>query len=285
MEHTALRGWLLDRLETPAYWPEPALQRIAELAARAERDADFMAVAGLFTGQAGFDVPALLRQLLADESVPALKVLRYKEPGLRKRAEWEHTWQQQRREDAIDTAVAAATPRRDDETDAAWQARITPEQERRKLAEVGRLPAPPKYKSSDFLKPALWRLRGGLDVPKERFFTVPDPQSPADALYGWAGFNPAQRVRALAGAWIDGEQRSGAAPDQLLPLLVALDEELPWVLQWHNQIDPDTDVATGDYFRSWLDEQLNRHAWTRQSLTGWTPLATARRGRRARAEN
>lgn len=282
LEKSALRGWLLDRLETAAFWPEPALQRVGDLAARAERDADFMAVAALYTGQHAFDPSALVRELVAEESVPALKALRYKESGLRKRADWEHTWEQQRREDAIDAAVAAANPRRDDESEDDWQARIKPEQDRRKLAEVGRLPAPPKYKSSDFLRTPYWRLRGGLDVPRERFFTVPDPQSPADWLYGWAGWNPAQRVRALAGAWIDGLERSGADPDQLLPLLVALDEELPWVLQWHNDIDPDTDARPGDYFRDWLAQQLNQHHWTRQTLTERQPRTTPRRGRRAR---
>lgn len=283
LEKVALRGWLLGRLETPACWPEPALQRIGDLAARAERDADFMAVAALLTGQPAFDLAALLRDLLADESVPALKVLRYKPAGLRKRADWEHTWDQQRREDAIDAAVAAEHPRAEGESEADWQARIKPEQDQRKLAEIGRLPAPPKYTSADFLKPGYWRLRGGLDVPKERCFTVPDPQSPGDWLYGWAGWNPAQRVRALAGAFIDGIERSGADPAQLLPLLIALDEALPWVLQWHNAIDPDTDVRPGDYFQQWLGEQLNHHHWTRQTLAEWQPPAAARRGRRPRA--
>lgn len=282
LKQAALRGWLLDRLEDSRYWPEPALQRAGDLAARAERDADFMAVAALLTGQPAFDVTALVRELSTGESVPALKVLRYKAPGLRKRADWEHTWEQQRREDAIDAAVAAEGSRRDGEAEAEWQARIKSEQGRRKLAEVGRLPAPPKYTSADFLKTGYWRLRGGLDVPKERFFTVPDPRSPADWLYGWAGWNPAQRVRALAGAWIDGEERSGVDPVQLLPLLVAIDEELPWVLQWHNALDAETDVRPGDYFQSWLGEQLNRHGWTRQTLAEWRPAASSR-GRRARS--
>ncbi len=283
LEQAALRGWLLDRVETPAYWPEPALQRVGELAARAERDAGFMAVAALLTGQHAFDLAALVRELLQDDAVPALKVLRYKAPGLRKRADWEHTWAEQRREDAIDAAVAAEHPRREDEDAAQWQARLQPLQGARKMADVGRLPAPPKYTSADFLKPAYWRLRGGLDVPKERCFTVPDPQAPGDWLYGWAGWNPAQRVRALAGAWIDGEERSGADPAQLLPLLIALDEELPWVLQWHNAIDPETDVRPGDYFRDWLAQQLNRHHWTRQTLADWQPPVAARRGRRPQA--
>jgi len=281
LEQAALKGWLLDRLETTGNWPEPALLRVADLAAHAERDADFMAVAALYTGQPAFDVSALILALLKDESVPALKLLRYKESGLRKRADWEQTWQQQRHEDAIDAEVAAAHPRFDDEPEAEWQARIKPQQDQRKAAEIGPIPAPPKYASTDFLNTTLWRLRGGLDVAKERFFSVPDPESPSDWLYGWAGWNPAQRVRALAGAYIHAEQSSGADTIHLIPLLAAIQEELPWVLQWHNAIDPETDVRPGDYFRDWLGEQLNRHGWTLETLNEWKPAGVAR-GRRAR---
>jgi hypothetical protein len=271
LEQAALKGWLLDRLETPAYWSEAVLQRVPDLAAHAERDSDFMAVAALYTGQPGFDVPALILALLKDESVPALKVLRYKESGLRKRADWEHTWQLQRREDALDAEIAAAQPRRPDESEAEWQTRIKPAQDQRKADEIGRLAAPPKYISADFLGSSLWRLRGGLDVPKERFFTVPDPQAPSDWLYGWAGWNPSKRVRALAGSYLHLEQGSGVDPVRLIPLLTAINEELPWVLQWHNTMDPELDIRPGDYFRSWLGEQLNRHGWTLETLDDWRP--------------
>jgi hypothetical protein len=282
MEQAALSGWLLNRLETAHYWPEPAMQRVTEIAARAERDSDFMAVAALYTGHPGFDVPALILALLKDESVPALKVLRYKDSGLRKRLDWEHTWEQQRAEDAIDAAVATEHPRFEGESEAEWQARIKPERDKRKAVRVGKIPAPPKYASADFLNTTLWRLRGGLDVPKERFSTVPDPQAPGEWLYGWAGWSPAQRVRALAGAYLHAEQSSGVDAIHLIPLLAAIQEELPWVLQWHNAMDPDLDVRLGDYFRSWLGEQLNRHGWTSDTLNEWRPIATLR-GRRARS--
>src|SRR5205814_2700243 len=104
---------------------------------------------------------------------------RYAETGLRKRAQWEETWEKQRREDAIDAEVAAqrdeflwaaATrlhPRHDDETAEAWSERLasvatTPEiqapadrqieeeQKRRKKEEVGDIPVPPKYRTADF---------------------------------------------------------------------------------------------------------------------------------------
>jgi hypothetical protein len=97
LERAAFKEWLLDRLETPGYWSQFALLGVAELAANAVRDSEFMKVAALYTGQPGFDVSALVLVLLGDESAPGLKVLRYKESGLRKRVDWEHTWEVQRR--------------------------------------------------------------------------------------------------------------------------------------------------------------------------------------------
>lgn len=79
----ALRGWLLDRLETGRYWPEPRLQSARQLADRAQTDADFIQVAELYVGHPGFDAPALVAELVEGESVPLLPVLRYKPSGLR----------------------------------------------------------------------------------------------------------------------------------------------------------------------------------------------------------
>src|SRR5205807_8542549 len=61
-EQRALRGWLLDRLETERYWPrgEPLLQSCAQLGTRAQTDADFMQVAALYTDNPVFDVATLV---------------------------------------------------------------------------------------------------------------------------------------------------------------------------------------------------------------------------------
>lgn len=280
LEQDALKSWLLDRLETQTYWAQPELRGIATLAATAERDRDWMQVAELYTGQPGFDIPALLRKLVEDEAAPALKVLRYKAAGLRKRAEWEQTWDLQRREDRIDAEVVPENPQGDDEAEDDWQQRIQAEQAQRKADEIGDIPAPPKYKKGDFQNNTLWRLRGGLDVPKERFFCVPDPQNPGEWLYGWAGWNPAQRAQALAGAYIHAEQ-TGTELTRLIPLLAAIHEQLPWVRQWHNDIDPTMDVRPGEYFTNWLHQQLNQQGWTTQTLADWQPESTTRRRRRA----
>ena len=54
-----------------------------------------------------FELEALIADLALKESVPHLAAFRYTEAGLRKRTQWEETWEKQRREDAIDAEVAA----------------------------------------------------------------------------------------------------------------------------------------------------------------------------------
>ncbi len=148
-EQAALKGWLLDRLETERYWAgglmeadpvgwvspqgvtrhdaagtstetsgyaaltrptELALTTTHRLADRARADAAFMQVAELYAGRADFDVAALVAGLVAGESVPFLPVLRYTEAGLRKREQWEATWALQRQEDAEAALADDAAP-------------------------------------------------------------------------------------------------------------------------------------------------------------------------------
>src|SRR5205823_3168009 len=98
MQERALRSWLLDRLEG---WPlaeseggprsliwgehEPRLISVAQLADRLRQDPDFVQVAELYRGREDFDFTRLVAELVEDEAVPFLPVLRYKEPGLRNR--------------------------------------------------------------------------------------------------------------------------------------------------------------------------------------------------------
>jgi hypothetical protein len=58
---------------------------------------------------------------------------------------------------------------------------VAEEQRRRKREEVGDIPVPPKYVTKDFQSTDFWRLRGGLDVPKERFVSFPHCQRDAMA--------------------------------------------------------------------------------------------------------
>jgi hypothetical protein len=113
-------------------------------------DGDFLQVAELYRGHAGFDVHTLIAELVEAESVPFLPVLRYKSSGLRKREIWEHTWELQRREDVIDTEVENTLIRRTDEAPEHFQRRLAAEQRRRKREQVSDISPPPKYTSADF---------------------------------------------------------------------------------------------------------------------------------------
>lgn len=255
LEIAALRDWLLARLEAPALWPTsadhpPQLSSTSRLADAVSRDAEFMQIAGLYAGHADFDLPQLVAELVAAEAVPALPIQRYTDTGLRKREQWEATWALQRREDAGE--------------------------------DVGKIPVPPKYQSKDFLKADFWRLRGGLDVPKERWVSYPGCERGADGslVIAWAGWNHLQQATALASYYLEMKENEGWEPTRLQPLLASLQELVPWLLQWHNDIDPAYGERMGDYYRSFVNEEARSLGFTLDDLRAWKPAAVAtRRGR------
>ena len=276
-QERALRGWLLDRLEAPAHWSEPRLTTAAALADRMREDDAFLEVAALHAGRIDFDVTRLVADLVEGASVPLLPAVRCTPSGLRKRAAWERTWDLQRREDALDarTALPPADP-----------ARLTPEQAAAaKARDVGAIPVPPRYAAADFRRAAWWRLRGKLDVPKERFFSLPGCARDADPslLVGWAGWNALERSRAVAAWLIARKEQDGWPAARLLPLLAALRELLPWVRQRHNAPDPDYGVGMGDYFAGFLDEEARALGLSDDAIRGWAPAETRRRGGRRKA--
>jgi hypothetical protein len=312
LEKAALRDWLLDRLEQPAFWPAradtpPQLTTTNRLADLARADAAFMQVAALYAGHADFDPARVVADLVASEAVPLLRVQRYTDDGLRKRAQWEDTWALQRREDAIDVqvvadnsnawreefaAIARTTLGSDSTNEArAWiaqklSAEIKRHQDERKAAEIGPIPVPPKYKSADFLKADFWRLRGGLDVPKERFVSLPGAERGADGslVIAWAGWNALQLATALAGYYGSMKDNEGWEPARLQPLLAGLLELVPWLEQWHNDIDPVFGERMGTYYKGFVTEDARALGFTLDDLRAWKPApTTAKRGRKKAA--
>ena len=267
LEQAALRDWLLARLELPRYWSAsadqpPQLTSTSRLADAARLDADFMQMAALYVqscaGHADFDPGQLVAQLVASEAAPFLPVQRYTEAGLRKRAQWEATWAMQRREDAGENLAL----------------------------NVGAIPVPPKYKSTDFLKTDVWRLRGGLDVPKERWVSYPGCERGADGslIIAWAGWDHLQQATALAGFYLDMKDSEGWQPERLQPLLAGLLELVPWLEQWHNEVDPVFGERMGDYYQGFVAEEARAQGFTLDDLKAWKPVVAAvRRGRRAAA--
>ena len=272
-QERALRGWLLDRLEAPSLWSEPRLTTTAALADRMREDEKFLQIAGLYIGRPDFDVAKLVAGLVEDQSVPLLPVLRYKPFGLRKREAWERTWDLQRREDAIDarTKLPASHPEH-----------LTPEGAAAlKAAEIGAVPVPPRYTSADFRKGVWWRLRGKLDVPKERFVSLPFCEREADPslVIGWAGWNTLEQSRAVAAYFHQMREQEGWTAERRMPLLAALLELLPWVRQYHNAPDPEFDTGMGDYFEGFIDEEARALSLTHEAIRTWAPPA----GRNRRA--
>ncbi|MGZ9884786.1 BREX-2 system adenine-specific DNA-methyltransferase PglX [Rhodococcus ruber] len=256
----ALRDWLLDRVENRDLWFEgdhPTPRSIAQLADRLDRDDEFRQVLRLWAGSNEVSTSAALAKLLDQEGVPYLAALRYKPSGLIKREAWEHTWDLQRREDAGEKLDAP-------------------------------IPVPPKYKPADFLKTSYWSRRGKLDVPKERFISYPNANRDTDPtmLLGWAGWDHAEQALALAGLVDERIATEGwdqTSPDNLTPMLAGLAELLPWVRQWHGEIDPEYGESVADTIEEVLRSHSAELGVTVGDLAAWRPPAPTR-GRRTATE-
>jgi hypothetical protein len=246
-EQLALKNWLLDRLEGKRYWPRVELQSTAQLADRASSDAEFLQVAALYRGRPDFDLAALVAEIVEGEAVPFLPILRYKTSGLRKREVWERTWNLQRKEDAGE--------------------------------KVDDISVPPKYATADFQKTDFWRLRGKLDVPKERWISYPHCQTVSDPtmVVGWAGWNHLQQATALV-TYYDARKREGWDAKRLTPLLAGLQQLVPWIHQWHPEIDKEYGETAGKSYQSMLEHDAPDLGLTLEDIRNWQPpAATARR--------
>jgi hypothetical protein len=322
LEQDALRIWLLDRLESPSIWAAGNARLLStnQLTDLLRRDADFVSIAALYGGRPDVNLEALVAELVTEASVPFLATLRYAETGMRKRTQWEATWEKQRREDAIDAEVVArrdafraqaerrareqwraVNPRRAGEEPEPYAVRmqagvaealeqqihklVAEEQRRRKREEVGDIPVPPKYVTKDFQSTDFWRLRGGLDVPKERFVSFPHCQRDADGslIVTWAGHSHLERALAIAAYYQERKDGDGWPAERLVPLLAGVIELVPWLLQWHNQYDPDLGARMGDYFVDFLQTEARALGMTEAAVAAWTPPATSRRSRSRRA--
>nr|WP_026455415.1 BREX-2 system adenine-specific DNA-methyltransferase PglX [Saccharomonospora iraqiensis] len=258
-EAEALRTWLLDRCERRELWfglrdgfEQPRTRTVHQLADAFRDDADMHAVASLYAadhlGKPDLSLAQVLERVVADQHVPYLAALRFKEPGLRKRAQWERVWQLQREEDA--------TGRRLD------------------------IPVPPKYTSGDFRKASYWSQRGKLDVPKERFVSYPEagPEGDPSLLLGWAGWDHKDQAQALVNLINDRSEDAGWGVERLTPLVAGLAEVMPWVHQWHGEYDDEWGGIPAEEYQAFLDEQRHRHHLTEDDLTTWRPTPT-RKGR------
>ena len=170
VNHSQLERWLADTAESWAK-ARPQPFTLEAMVAGLQADERVQRVAGALTGREDYSLSELIAGLLAADSVPDHPFHTYTEAGLTKRQVWEDVWALQRREDAGEN--------------------------------VGTIPVPPEYsqgsrgKSTDFLRNEYWKLRGSLDVPKERFIAMTEVPGDGSTQYGWAGWTPLQRLKAL----------------------------------------------------------------------------------------
>lgn len=244
----SLESWLLSRLETRTLWFDesgrmPITRTIRELAGVVETNqafADVLDVLPMWSTKRSRSTVDMLTELLKSQPVPFHKALRYKKSGMRKRAEWEATWEAQRREDAGE---------------------ITAED----------VPVPPNYTSTDMF-PTVWKHRGKLDVPKERFISYPGTlrsDDPTDVI-GWAGWDHLQQGLALVGLTRE-RLDADAEQTEIAGLLSGMNEQLPWIMMWHNEPDPDLGIRFGDYLTGQVTEVANQIGVPVEDLDNYAP--------------
>ncbi|WP_433571185.1 BREX-2 system adenine-specific DNA-methyltransferase PglX [Streptomyces sp. CA-251247] len=245
LQATALRSWLLDRIENRDLWfqdGQPTILAFARLVSALSADEDFVSVAELYAPRK--ELATVVADLLANEHVPFLAALRYKPTGLRKRADWEHVWDLQRQEDAAPDEPAKRSIR-------------------------DSIPVPPKYTSADFLKPSYWRARGKLDVPKERFISYATGAiSGTPDLFGWAGWDHREQAQALSTYFTNHDELSD---EQMTPLLAGLLELQPWLNQWHEEFDALYGGSPAAFFAGYRATKQGEHGLTDDDLRAWRP--------------
>lgn len=256
--NAACRSWMLERLSGERYWPnpeqnEPVLQSVSMISDKAQGDREFLRIGTVFRGREDFDVAALVAELVSSEAVPFLPNLRFKASGIRKRLVWEETWKLQRLEDAGEV--------------------------------VANNKVPPKYVAGDFQRSDYMRLRGPLDVPKERWISFPHCETESDPslVVGWAGWNHLQQATALI-AYYDARKREGWDAKRLTPLLAGLDQLLPWIHQWHPEVDPEFGETAGQSFETMLKADAHELGLTLDDIRAWEPPKEAKTRRKRKTK-
>ncbi|MCX5036860.1 BREX-2 system adenine-specific DNA-methyltransferase PglX [Streptomyces coelicoflavus] len=263
-EAAALRAWLLDATEREELWfgergdyTAPRTLTVYQLADALRHDEDVQSVAALYAAdhlkKPEASLATVLQAVIENEHVPYLAALRYKESGLRKRAQWERVWEQQREED--------------------------------RTGERLDIKVPPKYSGADFLRHSYWSNRGKLDVPKERFISYPGASTDSDPslLLGWAGWNHRDQAEALVNLISDRAEQDGWKREdpRFVPLLAGLLEIMPWVHQWYDEYDEEWGDSPAREFQTALNKGCADRHLSEADLRDWRP--EKRRGGRSKA--
>ena len=86
-----------------------------------------------------------------------------------------------------------------------------------------------------------------------------------------APFTIEHMAQAVAAYYVACKEEAAWPGERLIPLLVVLDDLIPWLKRWFNEIDPFLGTGMGDYFESFLEDELKALGFTRETLKSWRP--------------
>jgi hypothetical protein len=70
----------------------------------------------------------------------------------------------------------------------------------------------------------------------------------------------------LAEYYINARDNWGWSSDKLTLVLAGLADLLPWLRQWHNEMNPEYGMGLGDYFAGFLEEECRRNGTTPREM-------------------
>jgi hypothetical protein len=63
----------------------------------------------------------------------------------------------------------------------------------------------------------------------------------------------------------------GWEPERLKPILSGVLDLKPWLLQWHNDFDPETGERLGQYFTKFAESQCQELGFSPEEVRAWGP--------------
>ena len=80
-------------------------------------------------------------------------------------------------------------------------------------------------------------------------------------------------------AYYDARKREGWTAEQLMPLLTGLDQLIPWVHQWHPEVDPEYGETAGQSFERLLEADAHELGLTLDVIRSWKPPEKVRKAK------
>ncbi len=122
-----------------------------------------------------------------------------------------------------------------------------------------------------------WLNRGNLDISRERFVSYPDLVTEGKRpLLGWSGWSDSDRGRKLldlVGVLQQQQPRPNAY--KIAPLLVGIQELIPWVRQWEALADQGRGFDYAGLYQHELDNLRTAFGLSRHDLSSWRPEKAA----------